>query len=102
MLVGCVALLLAVSLYLTKRLSDEKTANAALRSRVASLKRQLMRAWGARSDEAVGRIACAYCGILSSGFLWARSEANAGQIAHAAPRHAALRRLNRATQLPAW
>jgi len=44
MLAGCVALLLAVSLYLTKRLSDEKTANAALRSRVASLKRQLMRA----------------------------------------------------------
>ena len=44
MLVGFVAVLLGVSLYLTKRLSDEKTANAALRSRVASLKRQLTRA----------------------------------------------------------
>lgn len=44
MLLGFIALLIAVSLYLAKRLIDEKSANAALRSRVASLKRQLTRA----------------------------------------------------------
>jgi hypothetical protein len=32
-----------VSFYLAKRLSDEKTANAALRDRIDSLKRQLAR-----------------------------------------------------------
>ena len=38
-----IACLLIVSLYLAKRLSDEKIANAALRDRVAALKRQLGR-----------------------------------------------------------
>jgi hypothetical protein len=41
MVMGSLGLLLIVSLYLAKRLSDEKTENAALRDRVASLKRQL-------------------------------------------------------------
>jgi hypothetical protein len=36
-----VACLIGVSLYLAKRLADANTTNAALRSQVASLKRQL-------------------------------------------------------------
>jgi hypothetical protein len=43
MLIGTVGFLMVVSFYLAKRLSDEKTANAALRDRIASLKRQLAR-----------------------------------------------------------
>ncbi len=43
MLIGMVGFLMVVSFYLAKRLSDEKTANAALRDRNASLKRQLAR-----------------------------------------------------------
>ena len=35
------ALMVVVSFYLAKRLNDEKTENAALRDRIASLKRQL-------------------------------------------------------------
>jgi hypothetical protein len=42
MVIVLVAVLIGVSLYLAKRLSDVSTANAAaLRSQVASLKRQL-------------------------------------------------------------
>ncbi len=40
MLIGMLGFLMVVSCYLAKRLSDEKTANAALRDRIASLKRQ--------------------------------------------------------------
>jgi hypothetical protein len=43
MVTGSLGILMVVALYLGKRLSDEKTANAALRDRVASLKRQLAR-----------------------------------------------------------
>jgi hypothetical protein len=43
MMIGVVGVLMVVSFYLAKRLSDEKTANAALRDRNASLKRQLAR-----------------------------------------------------------
>jgi Tfp pilus assembly protein PilW len=43
MLIGLLGLLALVSFYLAKRLSDEKTENAALRDRIASLKRQLAR-----------------------------------------------------------
>jgi hypothetical protein len=43
MLIGSLGFLMVVSFYLAKRLSDEKTANAALRDRLASLKRQLAR-----------------------------------------------------------
>jgi hypothetical protein len=43
MLIGFLGLLVLVSGYLAKRLSDEKTENAALRDRIASLKRQLAR-----------------------------------------------------------
>jgi hypothetical protein len=43
MLIGLLGFLMVVSFYLAKRLSDEKTENAALRDRVASLKRQLSR-----------------------------------------------------------
>jgi CII-binding regulator of phage lambda lysogenization HflD len=38
-----VGFLVIFSFYLAKRLSDEKSANAALRDRIASLKRQLAR-----------------------------------------------------------
>ncbi len=41
MIVVLVASLIGVSLYLAKRLSDANTTNTALRSQVASLKRQL-------------------------------------------------------------
>jgi hypothetical protein len=41
MVIVLVAALSAISLYLAKRLSEANTANAALRSQVASLKRQL-------------------------------------------------------------
>lgn len=43
MLIGLFGLLAVVSFYLAKRLSDAKTENAALRDRLASLKRQLAR-----------------------------------------------------------
>ena len=43
MLIGLLGLLAVVSFYLAKRLSDAKTENAALRDRIASLKRQLAR-----------------------------------------------------------
>ena len=43
MLIGLFGLLVIVTFYLAKRLSDEKTENAALRDRIASLKRQLAR-----------------------------------------------------------
>jgi hypothetical protein len=43
MLIGLLGFLMLVSFYLGKRLSAEKTENAALRDRVASLKRQLAR-----------------------------------------------------------
>jgi hypothetical protein len=43
MLIGFLGLLVLVSGYLAKRLSNEKTENAALRDRIASLKRQLAR-----------------------------------------------------------
>jgi hypothetical protein len=43
MVIGLLGFLVVVSLYLAKRLSDEKTENAALRDRIASLKRQLTR-----------------------------------------------------------
>jgi Tfp pilus assembly protein PilW len=43
MVIGLLGLLVVVSFYLAKRLSDEKTENAALRDRIASLKRQLAR-----------------------------------------------------------
>ena len=43
MVIGLLGLLVVFSLYLGKRLSDEKTENAALRDRIASLKRQLAR-----------------------------------------------------------
>jgi hypothetical protein len=43
MVTGLLGFLMILSLYLAKRLSDEKTENAALRDRVASLKRQLAR-----------------------------------------------------------
>jgi len=43
MLIGLLGFLVLVSCYLAKRLSDEKTKNAALRDRLASLKRQLAR-----------------------------------------------------------
>jgi hypothetical protein len=41
MVIVLVACLIGVSLYLAKRLSDANTANTALQSQVASLKRQL-------------------------------------------------------------
>ena len=41
MVIVLVACLTGVSLYLAKRLSDANTTNTALRSQVASLKRQL-------------------------------------------------------------
>ncbi len=41
MVIVLIAGLIGVSLYLAKRLSDANTANAALRSQVASLKRRL-------------------------------------------------------------
>jgi len=41
MVIVLVACLISVSLYLAKRLIDVNTANTALRSQVASLKRQL-------------------------------------------------------------
>jgi|KBSMisStandDraft_5_1062788.scaffolds.fasta_scaffold666732_2 hypothetical protein len=41
MVLMLIAGLIGVSLYLAKRLSDANTANTALRSQVASLKRQL-------------------------------------------------------------
>jgi len=44
MMFGAVAFLLFVSLYLAKRLSDEKAVNATLRDRILSLKRQRLRA----------------------------------------------------------
>jgi hypothetical protein len=43
MVIGLLGVLVVVALYLAKRLSDEKTANAALRDRIASLKRQAKR-----------------------------------------------------------
>ncbi len=43
MLIGLLAIFALVSFYLAKRLSDEKTENAALRDRIGSLKRQLAR-----------------------------------------------------------
>jgi hypothetical protein len=43
MLIGLLGFLMIVSFYLGKRLSDEKTENAALRDRIVSLKRQLAR-----------------------------------------------------------
>jgi hypothetical protein len=43
MLIGSLGFLALVSFYLAKRLSDEKTENAALRDRITSLKRQLAR-----------------------------------------------------------
>jgi hypothetical protein len=43
MVIGMLGVLMAVAFYLAKRLNDEKTANAALRDRIASLKRQLAR-----------------------------------------------------------
>ena len=43
MLIGLLGFLMVVTFYLAKRLSDEKTENAALRDRIASLKRQLAR-----------------------------------------------------------
>jgi hypothetical protein len=43
MLIGLLGFLTVVAFYLAKRLSDEKTKNAALRGRIASLKRQLTR-----------------------------------------------------------
>jgi CII-binding regulator of phage lambda lysogenization HflD len=43
MLIGLLGFLMVAFLYLAKRLNDEKTANAALRDRIASLKRQLSR-----------------------------------------------------------
>ena len=50
MLIGLLASLMFVTFYRAKRVSDEKTENAALRDRIASLKRQLAR----RSRTAVG------------------------------------------------
>jgi hypothetical protein len=41
MLIALVTCLIGVSLYLAKRLSEAHTANTALRTQVASLKRQL-------------------------------------------------------------
>ena len=43
MLIGLLGSLVVVAFYLGKRLSDEKTDNAALRDQIASLKRQLAR-----------------------------------------------------------
>ena len=43
MLFALLGTLMVVSFYLAKRLSDEKTANATLRDRIVSLKRQLAR-----------------------------------------------------------
>jgi hypothetical protein len=43
MLIGLLGVLVVLSLYLAKRLSDEKTENAALRDRIVSLKRQAKR-----------------------------------------------------------
>jgi hypothetical protein len=43
MVIGLLGSLVVVSFYLAKRLSDEKTENAALSDRIASLKRQLAR-----------------------------------------------------------
>jgi hypothetical protein len=43
MLIGLLGFLMVVTFYLAKRLSDERTENAALRDRIASLKRQLTR-----------------------------------------------------------
>jgi hypothetical protein len=43
MLIGLFGVLMVVSFYLAKRLNDEKIENAALRDRIASLKRQLAR-----------------------------------------------------------
>jgi hypothetical protein len=43
MLIGLLGVLVLVSCYLAKRVSDEKTENAALRDQLASLKRQLAR-----------------------------------------------------------
>ncbi len=43
MLIGLLGVLMVVAFYLAKRLNDEKTVNATLRDRVASLKRQLAR-----------------------------------------------------------
>lgn len=43
MILGLLSILMIVSFYLAKRLSDEKTENATLRDRIASLKRQLAR-----------------------------------------------------------
>jgi hypothetical protein len=43
MLIGLLGFLMVVSLYLAKRLSDEKTENAALRDRIGSRKRRLAR-----------------------------------------------------------
>jgi hypothetical protein len=41
MVIVLIACLIGVSLYLAKRLSDANTTNTALRTQVASLKRQL-------------------------------------------------------------
>ena len=43
MLIGLLGFLMVVSLHLAKRLNDEKNENAALRDRIATLKRQLAR-----------------------------------------------------------
>ena len=43
MLIGLLGFLMVATFYFAKRLSDEKSENAALRDRIASLKRQLAR-----------------------------------------------------------
>jgi hypothetical protein len=43
MLIGLLGVLMLVAFYLAKRLNHEKTQNASLRDRIASLKRQLAR-----------------------------------------------------------
>ena len=43
MLTWSIALLMGMSLYLAKRLMDEKTENTALRDQIASLKRKLVK-----------------------------------------------------------
>ena len=43
MLIGLLGFVVLVSCYLAKRLSDERTENAALRDQIGTLKRQLAR-----------------------------------------------------------
>jgi hypothetical protein len=43
MLIVLLGVLMVVAFYLAKRLNDERTENASLRDRIASLKRQLTR-----------------------------------------------------------